>query len=80
MNETFLQYFTGMISLKCVSRLLNYSSRNVYDNNTEIDGNNDYFLALLLMPYYILKENLKYAIIRRFTFLWELKVAVKLML
>jgi len=54
MNETFVQYFTDvLIFLKCISRLLNYISRIVYDNEAEIYGNNDYFLALLLMPYYI---------------------------
>jgi hypothetical protein len=38
MNETFVQHFTDvLISLKCLIRLLNYSSKSVYDNDAEID-------------------------------------------
>ena len=60
-----------------ISRLLIYSSRNVYGNDAEINGNN-YFLARLLMPCYILKGNLKCAITRHFNSLWKLKVCYKI--
>ena len=49
-----------------------------YDYDHEIEGNNDHFLALLLVLYYIIKENLKCAILRYFNFLWELKDCYKM--